>query len=148
VIFKKLEKKMTYDEVLSYIRSHPKWRLPSLAESGKIGVHDIHFVEGEPDSISSGSTVAKIVPCSNGCMEHENIKKTVVLVPYLENIKTGTIFYCTVNNSLYSEAVMHFGTEYLTYVMAKYVNKVYDDDSLKKVVKAMTNKDIIKIRKG
>ncbi len=85
MIIKKLEKKMTIAEANEYIKSHPKWRLPTSEESETIETEENYYFI---DKTTSNDTV----PLNRNTVCNAKFKNNVILVPALKNVLTATVF--------------------------------------------------------
>jgi len=135
---KVLQLKMTFSEAMEYINNHKRWRLPTFNESKEI--QDGVFWVNETDHVKKNG----LVETHSSSAGNTNIifKLKVLLVPRLNNIQTGTVFYSTQNGP-----IIRFLDTWADYDKMGGLSPVFTKEGLGKMLSVGSKLDLSKVFK-
>jgi len=141
--YKKLEKKMTNQELEEYLSKHPEWRIPTIKESSELSVQSCYRVQfdGKLDNGLSMTTHG---------VYSDNMKFDVVLVQSVPKIKRARKYYfepgdCHLISDIRHIASEHFNINCLNKIMLKVVRDASNGkvrDKLNEILKIMNDNDV------
>jgi hypothetical protein len=136
-----LEKTMTKQELLEYIESHPKWRIPTFDECKDIQ-ENTKLSEDKNFRVNDGTVAVCMLYAEGEVLApieiNNSIKMDVILIQSLEScVDTGTVLYVECSNEKELEkASLEYGRPYLKEALQK-----HNTNFLNSVVNAMSPKD-------
>jgi hypothetical protein len=133
-MYKKLEKKMIYDEILEYIKKHPQWRLPTKDE---LDIEECHYVDGKLQD--------KLAPTNNGYIS-KLFKYPVHLVSSIEELELNSLYSLkNIDKKIKNHAQLVYNTEILNASQLRYIAKAFENNKLLKISKIMKKGDLFKL---
>jgi len=141
-IIKILQKKMSYNEMMVYLDSHKKWRLPLMEELPELIINDTIHIFGENKIIDD--TLCSLT--SNG-YSSVNINHKVFLLPKFNGIKITNCFRISYDEiseqkNLQKEANDRFHSIILNKFQTSILAAGLKNEKLLNIVSIMEHKDV------
>ena len=142
---KKLEKKMTYNEIQEYLEKHPKWKLPADEDIDELidqhNATETFHIAGDVKTIDG-------VECSKTCMGYYsvNTKSTAYLVEKVDGVITNTLFSLAEPvGGLLELSLQHYNSTIINGTQVFNLSKMLDNKKLKDISYMMKSTDLFRI---